>query len=209
MRTLILTAAALALSGLGQPALAIPGSGSGPSGASAITPTAEMVDDLLWMREEEKLARDVYATFWMAYGTPVFRNIARSEHTHMARLDDALDARNLPDPVIPGIGNFSDPVLDGLFTDLTTQGATLVDAVTVGAFIEELDILDLQHAIDRSIDPQLDGLYEALMCGNRNHLRAFVPQVEGLTGVDYASQVLPQAEVDAILAGPHESCGQP
>ena len=40
--------------------------------------------DLLYMREEEKLAHDVYVFLYDLWGLPVFNNIAASESTHTA-----------------------------------------------------------------------------------------------------------------------------
>lgn len=40
------------------------------------------MDDLLYMREEEKLARDVYITLYEKWGIPVFNNISNRESDH-------------------------------------------------------------------------------------------------------------------------------
>ena len=55
---------------------------------------------LTFMREEEKLARDVYLKFAKWYrDQPVFNTIAtRSEQTHTDTLRDKLDQYGLPDP---------------------------------------------------------------------------------------------------------------
>jgi len=57
------------------------------------------------MREEEKLARDVYNTFYAQWGARVFNNIATSESRHMASIKTLPDRCGLTDPVgvdIPG-----------------------------------------------------------------------------------------------------------
>ena len=43
----------------------------------------EEATGLIFMREEEKLARDVYLTLYDVWETAVFDNIASSEQTHM------------------------------------------------------------------------------------------------------------------------------
>ena len=53
---------------------------------------------LVFMREEEKLARDVYLTLSWWYDMPVFPNIARSEQQHMNLVALMLDRYDLPDP---------------------------------------------------------------------------------------------------------------
>jgi len=40
------------------------------------------IEGLLFMREEEKLAGDVYRYFYDLWGNNIFQNIARSEDTH-------------------------------------------------------------------------------------------------------------------------------
>ena len=55
---------------------------------------------LQFMREEEKLARDVYSTLYEKWGLPIFSNIAQSEQTHTEAVRDLLEKYNQPDPVI-------------------------------------------------------------------------------------------------------------
>lgn len=159
-------------------------------------------DTLQWMREEEKLARDVYIELYATWSHPTFNNISRSEQRHMDAMLYEIEYYGLEDPVTDdGVGVFSDPVLSGLFVDLVGRGeASLLEGLKVGAFIEELDIADLWHAIDETDEPGLQTAYENILAGSRNHLRAFVSQVEAL-GVDYEAQYLTQEEVEAIVGG--------
>ncbi|RLJ17004.1 ferritin [bacterium endosymbiont of Escarpia laminata] len=161
--------------------------------------------NLLFMREEEKLARDVYRTLSKQWSQPVFYNISTSEQRHMDSLAVLLNRYALLDPVIDdSVGVFVNPELAALYTALTTEGAeSLIAALIVGAKIEEIDILDLQRAIAESTHPDLIQVYENLMRGSRNHLRAFVRQIEGL-GVAYESQMMEQSDVDMILDSPME-----
>jgi hypothetical protein len=158
--------------------------------------------DLLFMREEEKLARDTYLTLHDLWSTNIFQNIARSEQRHMDTMLDMLRYYGLEDPVTDDtVGVFANPVLAGLYDDLVARGsASLLEALHVGAYIEELDIGDLRAAIERTDEAPLISAYENLLAGSRNHLRAFVSQITGL-GVDYVAQVLDQDDVDAIVGG--------
>ncbi|MDP2030099.1 MAG: DUF2202 domain-containing protein [Thiobacillus sp.] len=52
--------------------------------------------DLLFMREEEKLARDVYLTLYETWGLAVFSNIASSEQSHMDALLKLLRTYRCP-----------------------------------------------------------------------------------------------------------------
>lgn len=56
---------------------------------------------LVFMREEEKLARDVYITMINKWGSKIFSNISTSEQTHMDAILMLLNKYNIPDPVDP------------------------------------------------------------------------------------------------------------
>jgi len=185
------------------------------SGASRIpTPQSSLSavekTDLLFMREEEKLARDVYLTLYEAWRLAVFSNIASSEQSHMDALLKLLRMYRLPDPAAGNaIGEFTNPTLQSLYDTLMEKGRlSALDALQVGGIIEETDMRDLVGAIDRSNNADIDATYENLLCGSRNHLRAFARNLESMTGQPYAAQVLPQDEVDAILNSPLEQCGK-
>ena len=155
---------------------------------------------LLFMREEEKLARDTYITLNEIWGLKVFSNISGAEQTHMDALLTMLNTYGLDDPVVDdAVGTFTNPTLAGLYVDLVAKGeASSLDALYVGALIEEIDILDIQLAITETAPADIIAVYERLIAGSENHLRAFVRQIE-LLGVDYAAQVMDQSEVNAIL----------
>ena len=185
------------------------------SGASRIpTPQSSLSavekTDLLFMREEEKLARDVYLTLYEAWRLAVFSNIASSEQSHMDALLKLLRMYRLPDPAAGNaIGEFTNPTLQSLYDTLMEKGRlSALDALQVGGIIEETDMRDLVGAIDRSDNADIDATYENLLCGSRNHLRAFARNLESMTGQPYAAQVIPQDEVDAILDSPLEQCGK-
>lgn len=74
------------------------------------TLSADEEAGLLYMREEEKLARDVYLTTYNLWRLQIFDNIAASEETHTEAVKLLLDRYNLADPVgSNGIGVFTDP----------------------------------------------------------------------------------------------------
>lgn len=178
---------------------------------SAVTGlTSVEAADLTFMREEEKLARDTYLVLGDTWKLTVFSNIASSEQRHMDAILDLLKKYRLPDPATSTlIGEFSDPELQALYGDLVSQGMRSdLDALMVGGLIEEVDMEDIQAAIDRSQHPDVVAVFENLMCGSRNHLRGFAANLEAFTGQPYAAQVLEQAAVDEILASPMENCGE-
>lgn len=162
---------------------------------------ATEADELLYMREEEKLARDVYLTLYETWGLPVFRNIANSEERHTSAVLQLLDRYNLDDPAATqDIGQFSDPSLQQLYDDLVSRGLqSLEDALAVGATIEEVDIVDLQEAIANTDNADIEWVYSNLMRGSENHLRAFTSTLTRQTGETYSPEYLSSEEYDSIL----------
>ncbi|MCB2203517.1 DUF2202 domain-containing protein [bacterium] len=165
----------------------------------------EVKDGLILMREEEKLARDVYLHFYDMYKLNIFSNIARSEARHMSAVKTLLDRYGIEDPITSDErGIFQDSHLADLYTQLTTQGdASLLDALLVGATIEDLDIKDL---MDLSAETQAEDIllvYGNLTRGSRNHMRAFYGQITA-NGGSYAAQFISADLLQDIISSPRE-----
>lgn len=160
---------------------------------------------LVLMREEEKLARDVYLTLYEEWELKTFRQIARAEKTHMKAVLYHLRKYDLDDPAAGnGVGVFTSPDLQELYDDLVLLGMLSVgDALAVGATIEELDISDLEVALAQTDNIDLQTLYQNLLKGSRNHLRAFHKKLTRL-GIVYEPQYLTQEEYDEIVYSPKE-----
>jgi len=159
-------------------------------------------DGLLYMREEEKLARDVYLKMVELWNMPIFQNIADSESAHMEVVLAQLTNLNLDDPAKDKAnGEFSNPDLQALYDDLVAQGSqSLEEALKVGAAIEEIDILDLEEYIAQTNDPEILMAYNNLLDGSANHLRSFVRLLEQRTGEVYAPQYLRQEKYTQIIS---------
>ena len=161
----------------------------------------EEIAGLVFMREEEKLARDVYLDLYADWGAKVFDNISQSEQTHTDAMLALLEKYAIPDPVgSNGEGVFTNPDLQTLYDELTVEGSiALVNALIVGAQIEEIDLIDIQKQVDLVEGNQdIIIVYENLMKGSRNHLRAFVKNLAS-QGVDYQPSYLSQEAYDAII----------
>lgn len=153
------------------------------------------------MREEEKLARDVYIYLFDQWGSEVFDNISNSEQTHTDAILTLLVRYDITDPVGNNAeGVFVDTFLQGLYDTLVAQGsASLIDALLVGAAIEEIDIIDIQNLVNALVgNEDIALVYENLLKGSRNHLRAFVSNLEK-QGVIYQPQYLSPDVYDAII----------
>ena len=158
------------------------------------------VKALVYMREEEKLARDVYAALYEAWNIPVFSNIARSEQQHMDSIKLILDRYDLADPAANDkAGVFENAELQSLYNSLTAEGrVSLVAALNVGATIEDLDIKDLQDAVAESDNQDIGILYQNLMKGSRNHLRSFLRQLDR-EGEEYDVQFISAEYLEKII----------
>ena len=165
---------------------------------------------IVYMREEEKLARDVYQTLYQEWKLSIFQNIASSEQTHMDAVKTLLDRYDLSDPITgKGVGEFTDPKLQELYNQLTEDGArSLESALRVGAAIEEIDILDLEKYLAQTEKADIRLVYENLMKGSRNHLRAFTSTLEKQTGKVYQPQYLSSDAYHEIVNAPMERGGR-
>jgi hypothetical protein len=169
------------------------------------TLSAEEKDGLLQMREEEKLAHDVYITLYEKWGVNAFGNIAKSELTHTESVRYLLERYNIEDPVKENIvGVFSNQTFSDLYNNLVAKGQeSLVSALMVGATIEDLDIKDLND-LSKTVDNQdILEIYDNLNRGSRNHLRSFSKQLSK-QGETYSAQYLSQAEIDNIVNSSQE-----
>jgi hypothetical protein len=162
--------------------------------------------DLLFMREEEKLARDVYLALYAQWGLPIFQNIANSEQTHTGAIATLLARYDLDDPVLDeAVGTFANDDLQLLYDQLVAEGSeSLLAALEVGATIEDLDIVDLQDAIARTDNADIGMVYQNLMKGSRNHLRSFVKLLQRQYGATYQPQYLDQLAFETIVNTPME-----
>lgn len=166
------------------------------------TLTQEEIDGLLWMREEEKLARDVYLTLYETYGLQIFQNIANSEQMHMDAVLSLLEKYGIEDPAVDEVGIFTNPELQALYDQLIAMGSrSIEDALKVGALIEETDIKDLEEWITKTDNADIIQVYENLMAGSENHLRAFTTVLQNY-GVTYEPQVISEDEYNKIISSP-------
>ena len=163
-------------------------------------PSTSGADSLAFMREEEQLAHDVYAVSATLWSPPVFANITASEASHSAAVKALLDRYQLADP-LAGLANgtFKTPAFQSLYSTLVAASRiSLIEVLKVGAQIEELDMRDITVQKAGIDNADILMVYDNLLRGSRNHLRAFM-KVLNQQGGAYVPQYISQAEFDAIV----------
>lgn len=193
--------------------------------------SAEVLDNgeethLIFMREEEKLARDVYLALSSLYADEqIFATIAEdSEQSHTDTVREMLayfsindpnpDTNNLPE----SIGIFNGLAYGWYFNEkyiqLINRGSeNVLEALYVGAFIEELDMIDITDypkvivETDNGIDisqcglaytdeASIQNMFTNLLDGSKSHLRAYVRNIEKIIGAgNYKAQVFKKTQV--------------
>jgi len=161
----------------------------------------EEITGLILMREEEKLARDVYLHLYETWGLRIFNNIASSEATHMYAIKVLIDRYDLEDPVAEDVvGEFENENLAVLYSSLTAMGdSSLVNALSVGATIEDLDIYDLMELTVTADNDDILFTYDNLTRGSRNHIRSYTSNLSRY-GVVYSPQFISATLLDSILS---------
>lgn len=166
----------------------------------------EEKEGLLLMREEEKLAFEVYSVMYKTWNHHVFSNIKETETYHGDLVKGLIQKYNLKDPYIAEEGKYGNQTLQNQYNFLINKGKkSLTDAFEVGATIEDLDIADLEKFISKTQNAELKEVYETLNLGSRNHLRAFVKQLNR-NDKPYSPQYISQNRFETIVSGQHEQC---
>lgn len=161
--------------------------------------TEEEIAGLLEMREEEKLAGDVYRALYEVHAHVVFLNISKSEDAHTSAVLHLLNGFGLEDPASDVEGEFFDPLFTKLYAELTEQGkASLAEALKVGAFIEEYDIADLERLIEDTENETIQRVYGNLLSASKFHLKAFTNVLKTI-GESYTPTVISEEKYQDIL----------
>jgi len=150
--------------------------------AFAVQPlSAEETNHLLYIREEEKLALDIYQALYSKWKIRIFSNIAASEQRHFDAVGTLITRYGLPDPALTA-GFFTNPDLQKLYDVLFAKGDdSLLYGLQVGVTVEETDIEDLKAAIAVTDNRNVLMVYGNLLNGSLNHLSAFKSHIEAVS----------------------------
>ena len=127
----------------------------------------------------------------------------------MDAMKSLIDRYGLSDPAEGlGIGEFTNTILQQLHDDLIEQGSKSdIDALKVGAAIEEIDILDIEKYVQQTSKQDIEIVYENLLKGSRNHLRSFV-SVMDKRGLTYEPQYISTEQYNEITTSDIEKGGR-
>jgi hypothetical protein len=156
---------------------------------------------IIYMREEEKLAHDVYAKLYSKWRLPDFGNIAQGEEQHFGVMKLLLDRYELQDPAAGRqSGKFQNEGIQELYDSLTAEGDKSSNAaLNAGATIEDLDTRDLARAAEATDNNDLKLVYQNLRQASENHMRTFVRQLNA-AGETYIPQHMDPAKFSEIPA---------
>ncbi len=164
---------------------------------------------IVYMREEEKLARDVYNFLYKKWDMNPFGNIRQSEQIHMDRMESLIIDFNLTDPVVkngdkPGV--FTNKFLQEQYHQLIKSGSeSVTQALRAGAKIEELDISDLEERTALTNNATIIAQFNYLKQASENHLRAFTRRLKA-EGVNYEPVILSNERFNEIISS-ENTCG--
>jgi len=179
--TQLITTAFIAAILVASPMSAMAGKGKSTASKRPSTATVVLapltdpeIATLKWMREEEKLARDIYVAMSTQYSQNIFKNIAASEQKHFDAIGEKLVLYGIEDPALDAPGFFSVQELQDMYDALLAKGwISYADALEVGVAIEKEDIADLAAAIAGTTSRPLATTYQQLLNSSENHLRSF------------------------------------
>jgi hypothetical protein len=181
---------------------------------------------LVFICEEEKLARDVYRVLGRRFPeVGVFADLEAGQEHNRCAVSELLQKYRVSTPLVnDNVGVFSWGIYGRYFMEkylvLTNQGsASPLNALYVGAFMEELNIqeitecpkviVDISNGINEITacgmrytgNPEVLRIYDRLLDESRRHLRLLVRGIEQQIGAgNYEAQVLQQEMVNDILA---------
>jgi len=165
------------------------------------------VEMLEFLREEEKMARDVYLVLSGIYKKRIFLTIAESEQIHMDKVLCLMDHYKVEDPASSEIGEFTNTYIQGLYDMLIELGTKgIIDGLTAGAYIEDYDIHDIHYWMDFTDNESILNVLSNIVCGSGNHIISFTELLNGFD-TEYTPTHITQEEYQAILDAGSQFCG--
>lgn len=161
---------------------------------------------LIFMREEEKLSRDLAMQLQNNWKLRVFENIQKAEQHHMDAIACLMTKYQIPDPVganPPGV--FTNRDLQHLYKMMLKEGLqSKQSALMVAAQIEDHDIFNVNALRANVNNEDIRKVMDEITKGSRNHLRAYVRNLERYQKVVYRPTYISPEMYQQIINGPWE-----
>lgn len=184
-RNAVVVVSAAALVGLTATAQAMsapPTSTTTTASVAAAGLDPDLAEQLRFSREEERMARDLYAALAAEHdGARPMSRITNSEQQHFDRVGALLEQYGLEDPSEGRpAGEYAFDDLQDLYDGWFAEGKESVNAAyQVGIELEKRDIADLEAIIELSSVEDVDAVLSRLLAASENHLAAFTAAAEG------------------------------
>jgi hypothetical protein len=131
---------------------------------------ADTLDFLRYLREEVKLARDVYSALSDIWGMPVFENTAKSKQSLMNAVSCFLTPYGFDAPT-EDAGKFVDSDLQELYSYLIDRGkVSRSNAIDVTILVEQTVIADLNDVFLQTNEKDVYKVLTLLKEGSETHL---------------------------------------
>lgn len=161
--------------------------------------TADEIEFVYAVREDEKVARDLYTAFFEKYSLKTFSNISRSEANHMRAVEILLEYYEIDFPAAGEYGVFEDPARQAIYDTLLAKGNTALEGFRVMAQLEEENIVSYRNVLSDITNPNIKIVIENLGKASENHFKAAIRQITALGGT-YAPKLMNQEEYKAMIA---------
>ena len=168
------------------------------SAAAVATLSSREKDGLIFIWEEEKAARDLYASLYEKNNLSILLDLVRSEQSHMDQAKAIIEKYGLPLPEDkPGI--FQNQTIQEIHDELLAEGLQSdQDALKVAATFEEISIMDLEKELAATQADDIRIAYQGLLAGSRKHLRSYVSDLKD-QGIQYDPHYLDRGEFEEIV----------
>lgn len=162
--------------------------------------TADEIEFLFAMREDEKMAKDLYTAFGAQYPTAVqFSRIATAEATHVAAIETMLTYYEVSFPALTPAGVFADAEKQAQYDAFLAQGTTIQGAFEVMALLEEENIAAYKAVEATATNANIKLILANMVRASSNHLKAAVRQLT-ILGITYTPTHLDQATFDEVIS---------
>ena len=168
------------------------------SATAVATLSSREKEGLLFIWEEEKAARDLYASLYEKNNLSIFMNLITSEQSHMDQARAVIEKYGLPLPENEQ-GIFQNQTMQQTHDELLAEGLQSdQDALRAAAAFEEISIMDLEKELAAAQAEDIRTVYQGLLAGSRKHLRSYVSDLAD-QGIQYDPRHLDRGEFEETV----------